>query len=556
MKNLLYRLLISMLSFTAFDLSAAQLRGLPLLEADGETFAMNIKYLLEPEIQLDTALKARIDNSIAWLDNNLVMSFNNISAQGDHSEYEFIRVKKTSKNRSYAYPVNFQSGPLSALRCGMAWDGSDFKGTVWLRADAPEEEIRHELLHALGLAHEQQHLARDQYIDILRTDFDNTEWLINWETRLVGCPLGKFDFSSTMLYYNYSSVMGRKHSTLNTSMKQDAVIQASLNNGQNIRFRAIDGTDDARDNLTLNYRDGLNLYADPLVSGSSITSQNVHLGAHSAQWKLIPKIDGLGQPISHTYHIQGRWGSPLAGGGQPILFSNNGSLALIENTSVNRQNQNSEWVILPWLGGVLVMNREWNQKLHLAGGQASLIPNDFISSTIIEPVLPSYNIGEFPSAMDLFSVHVNFDKFGRIYNLDNARIKLKTISGGRVTAGTSWISNFWRFRLIDETPLQVTDNKGYLQIQDWVSGKYLHVNPNTGATEIIAGSDGLTLHGAQWVSSQWLIEADEDGTEGFIIRNRLTGSALSLSGENATAQDSSRWGIQFSGGNFSNEDTY
>jgi Astacin (Peptidase family M12A) len=77
-----------------------------------------------------------------------------------------------------------------------------FKGTeVSLKGDCARPDIvAHEVMHALGVHHEQNRKDRDQYVDLFLENVTDASQRHNWDLEWGSDPVGPFDFNSIMLY--------------------------------------------------------------------------------------------------------------------------------------------------------------------------------------------------------------------------------------------------------------------------------------------------------------------------------------------------------------------
>ena len=547
---------------TISRIDAGQIATAPLLESEGMKPARTIRYVIEPKVLANKALTKSIKNAIQALNNDdrLILNFQEVTDIAPYEYYQYITIK-LGDDRSFALNLgtNLFNAPCQN-------SGPDFlEPTLHLRATASEETIIHEFFHALGLKHEQQRSDRDEFIDIVEEEIAartttgpfTSEFGVNYGNA-EGCAVGKFDFSSTMLYYARSKEIARRHSTL---QNQSLVIQQSAKLQIPIRIRAVDSTDSARDNLTLNYENRVSLgVASISTFPHTVPGVQIDLSSQSAQWRLeqVTEINsaGVAEVIVNTYYISGlsQNYSSLPGVQPRLSVTTQDQLSLVDPTAALTplEDRYTRWVAIGINGLTYLINDGAQKFLALTPSGPQLVDaNNILAGPIIlEPVGPSLFPGKKPSSMDILTVNAAYDGYFQLYNdinRNNARylgLKVhKKTSGSPVTNRKN--GAFWRFRFVAETLGNVENNNGYLQIQNHSTGQYLHVNPNTLKAEMYLGAEGKAVFGGDWISSQWLIESNENGEEGFIIRNRLTGKPLSLNGEKADGSEDDKWYFRF-----------
>lgn len=587
MKIHLQKFFFIALCSTSLDLSAAFIRGGPLLESSGERITKNIKYYISPLIATgketppseseEKKLESRILESFQYLDERLSLNFIRIKNTEGLKYYEYLPIQ-LSKEGSFAFPPIVPNEKYRA--CFKDSIINRLEPTVSLALNASNETIRHEILHALGLGHEQQHANRDNHIDLIKNEVDflgrsfqnsANEWGINYQ-KVHGCSVSDFDFDSTMLYHRQWDRMPRKYDSL---IPQVNIYNDALNNGRLVRIRALDSTDDARDNLTLNYEDGSNLTQNSIIPKHvNSGALDLRTDAFSSHWRIKKSfnIDENGNQIaSNAVNIEGRWEGGISSSGmKPLLSvvqSANGSYEVVmrDPSVLARSDSSTQWIPIVQEKSIIFLsqkilldnpNADFDQKYQVLDINKNSIRlvgfND--SNLFIDPVELSSNPGIEPSAMDLFAVEVNYARYASFspYADSSRRISFDE-NDSLITKKSTGFPAFFRFRYVKDTlPDSTEQSKGYIQIQNHGNGNghYVYAEPLTGKIKVISGEEGKLLYGDDWHGSQWLIEPSKKQKDGFIIRNRMTNKPLSLSGNNAEGGEDDIWKINFTHLNF------
>lgn len=137
-------------------------------------------YEFSPAIARDPARVAAFENACHTLVAGSALRCVRRSASGGSTDTDYVYVVAAAGNHSL---VGRQGG----------------RQVLGIRAWNNPYKIAHEIKHALGWAHEQQHPRRDEYIEVL---FENIapRWRAHFRIRDLGNE-GPYDFDSVMHYY-------------------------------------------------------------------------------------------------------------------------------------------------------------------------------------------------------------------------------------------------------------------------------------------------------------------------------------------------------------------